>query len=189
MESPEEKTVLDWSADCKLLLYSVLSPKTRRDLWMLPLGGTQRTPSLFMGTPFNEDLAQVSPDGHWILYRSAESGQSELYLQPLPLNGQKWQISNTRLADFQWRGDGREILYISGDTMLSVDAPEAGVPFQPHAPKPLFQIAGLGGQNRNRFVVTRDGQRFLFLIPDEARDERLNPIVVIMNWTRLLESQ
>jgi hypothetical protein len=40
---------------------------------------------------------------------------------------------------------------------------------------------------RNRFVVSRDGQRFLAIVPAEARDDSATPFVVILNWQRLLE--
>ena len=120
LESSEEKTVLDWSADGKVLFYSVLNGKTQRDIWSLPMTGTDRTPSLFLGTPFQEDHALVSPDSHWILYRSNESGQGQHYIQPWPPNGQKWQISNSFASEALWRGDGREIFYISNRDMLAV---------------------------------------------------------------------
>jgi dipeptidyl aminopeptidase/acylaminoacyl peptidase len=188
LESNEEKTVLDWSADGKALFYSVLNGKTGRDIWILPMTGNERTPSLFLGSPFQEDHAEVGPDSHWVLYRSNESGQPEHYVQPLPPNGQKWQISNSPASEAQWRGDGREILYVSNRDMLAVDVAVVGPRLQPGAPKKLFQFPlRMASMNRNRFVVSRDGQRFLAIMPEEARDEALTPFVVILNWPRLLE--
>src|SRR5262249_53935512 len=126
LESNSEKTVLDWAPDGKRMLYVVLNPATSADLWTLPLAGDVRTPELFLGTPAFEDNGQVSPDGSWVLYRSSETGRPALYVQPLPPNGQKWVISNGPVVDFQWRADGREILYVSRSSMYSVDVQVAG---------------------------------------------------------------
>jgi hypothetical protein len=130
----------------------------------------------------------VSPDARWVLYRSDESGKFELYVQPLPPNGQKWRISNAGVDDFQWRGDGREIFYIAKDTLTSVEVQVTGSSFQPRPPKALFKLPALRRNYRNRFVATRDGQRLLVAVAEQARDEREIPFVVIMNWPRLLEN-
>jgi hypothetical protein len=112
-----------------------------------------------------------------------------LYVQPLPPNGQKWVISNTSVIDFQWRADGREILYVSRGSMYSVDVQVAGASFQPGVPKELFRLPPVRLVGRNRFVVSRDGQRFLVIATEEAQDESMLPFVVILNWPRLLENR
>jgi eukaryotic-like serine/threonine-protein kinase len=188
LESNDEKTVLDWSPDGKTLVYVVLSPKTGADLWMLPLAGNVHTPELFLGTSATEDNAQVSPDGRWLLYRSSESGRLELYVQPLPPNGQKWVISNTSATDFQWRPDGREILYTTRVSMYSVDVKVSSTIFQPGPPKELFRLPPMRVIGRNRFVVSRDGQRFLIVTAEQAEDESLAPLAVILNWPLLLKN-
>jgi Tol biopolymer transport system component len=189
LESSDEKTVLDWSPDGKLVFYSVLNPKTNRDLWMLPLAGGVRTPQLFLGTPANDDAVQLSPDGRWILYRSGESGQSELYVQPFPPTGLKWLISKSGVQDFQWRPDGREIYFVSQGKIQAVEVQVSSTTFQPGAPKELFPMPVSRNLGRGRFVVSHDGQRFLIIAAEEERDVRDVPFVVILNWPRLLENQ
>src|SRR5208282_469137 len=72
LESPEPKFPLDWSSDGKYLVYCVTDPKTKSDLWILPLTGDKK-PIPFLRSEFDEDEAQFSPDMRWIAYRSNES--------------------------------------------------------------------------------------------------------------------
>jgi hypothetical protein len=73
--------------------------------------------------------------------------------------------------------------------MYSVDVQVSGTRFQPGAPKELFRLPPMRSQGRNRFVVSRDGQRFLLIAAEQAQDETLVPFVVILNWPRLLENR
>jgi len=164
LESSDDKTVLDWSSDGKLI-YSVLNPKSSRELRVLPLTGSQHTPSPLFGVPHRQDEALVSPDGHSVIYRSQESSRvSDLYLQPLP-NGQQWQLSTAGGGDPQWRGDGREIFYLSSAGIMAANVSAQGVP---SPPKMLFPIHLPVAAGRNRFVVSKDGQRLLMITPEEA---------------------
>jgi hypothetical protein len=47
----------------------VKDPKTKHDLWVLPLVGDKK-PFPFLRTEFNEEDGRFSPDGHWIVYAS-----------------------------------------------------------------------------------------------------------------------
>jgi Tol biopolymer transport system component len=41
----------------------------------------------------NVESGQVSPDGHWIAYRSDESGRNGIYVSPFPSPTGKLQVS------------------------------------------------------------------------------------------------
>ena len=70
--SPENKSICDWLPDGGSLLYVSTSPRTKADLWLLPVTGA-RQPVPLLQTSFNELQGQVSPDGRW-LRTSDESG-------------------------------------------------------------------------------------------------------------------
>ena len=95
-------------------------------IWLLPLTGQQRTPARLLAGPYNLEQAQFSPDGRFIAYRSRESGSWEVFVQPFPANGKKWQISNAGGNEPQWRGDGKELFYYSGSALMSVDIRQNG---------------------------------------------------------------
>jgi len=110
--------VTDWSRDGRYLLYYELGAKTGRDLWALPLEG-ERKPIAVLQTPFEESLARFSPDGRWIAYMSNESGGYQVYVQAFPgapsAPKGKWQVSSHDGDAPVWRGDGKEIYFLTQD--------------------------------------------------------------------------
>jgi len=52
--------------------------------------------------------------------------------------------------------------------------------FRAGIPKPLFEVR-LPGPRRNRYLATRDGQRFLVNVP--AEQSTVAPIHVLLNWS------
>jgi Tol biopolymer transport system component len=99
-----------WSPDGRLLLFYRVDPKTRIDIWVLPLNDPSK-PYPWLATPFDERNAKFSPDGRWVAYESDESGRYEIYVAPFPGPGGKRQISTGGGFTARWRADGREIFY------------------------------------------------------------------------------
>ena len=62
-----------------------------------------------------------SPDGHWLAYVSNESGRPEVYVQPFPGPGGKWQISTEGGTEPAWNRNGKELFYRSGNKMMALD--------------------------------------------------------------------
>src|SRR5262249_12095065 len=129
----------DWSRDGKLLLYTAVDPKSGRDLWVLPLDG-ERKPIPYLQTPFDEAQGQFSPDGRWVAYTSTDSGRPEIYVQPFPASGGKWQISTAGGVTPRWRADGKELFYISLDRKLMAVDITAAAKFEAGIPRPLFTM-------------------------------------------------
>jgi eukaryotic-like serine/threonine-protein kinase len=176
------------SPDGRFLLYTVENPKTKSDLWVLPLNG-DRTPIPFLRTEFNESSGQFSPDGHWIAYTSDESGGDEIYVREFSSGSAqgswdaagKWLISKGGGTDPRWRGDGKELFYVASDgKVMSADISAKPV-FEAGAPRPLFQLplGFIGGE------VTADGRRFLIGVP-VTRSASV-PFTVVLNWQTTLK--
>jgi eukaryotic-like serine/threonine-protein kinase len=179
-KSSTTKNPWDWSRDGRFILYEDFSPETKSDLWVLPLSGDKK-PQLFLRTPFAETMGRFSPDGKWIAYVSDESGYSQVYVQPFPPSGGKWQISTKGGFTPRWRGDGKELFYLSPEReLMSVDVNSAGATFEVSSPKTLFQTQVDTASISNRYDVSRDGQRFLMSLP--AENTVSPPITVITNW-------
>ena len=105
LESELPNTAQSWSPDGKLLAFSEVHPNSNGDIWILPLEGEGK-PELFLRTPFSETAPVFSPDGHWLAYRSNESGRYEIYVQPFPGPGGKWQISTEGGGEAAWARGG-----------------------------------------------------------------------------------
>lgn len=100
-----------------------------------------------------------SPDAKFLVYKSDESGQGQIYVQPVPSNGSKWQVSKAGGADPAWRRDGKEIFYIAPDQKLMAVPVKTEPAFETGTPQILFE-AGNGA-----YVPSLDGQRFLVVVP------------------------
>jgi len=177
------KSPTDWSADGRYILYTVIDPKTNYDLWVLPLFGDQK-PFPFLQTEFNERNGRLSPDGRWMAYHSDESGGNfQIYVQSFPAGGSKVQVSTNGGAFAAWRGDGKELYYLSPDKKLMVvDVKGAGDTFESGVPRALFDMRISNfTSGQARFAVTGDGQKFL--VNNTIGESTSGPITVVLNWT------
>ncbi len=154
--------------------------RNRIDTLFLPLA-EPRTPKPVLQSPFNEEQAQLSPDGRWIAFTSDESGRPQVYVQDFPALAEKWLISTDGGADPQWRADGAELFFIGPDHKLMAVPIRRGVTFEPGIPVALFQTRVTGLTDvRTHYQVTRDGQRFLVNTIGPA--DRGAPVQVVVNW-------
>ncbi len=171
----------DWSRDGRFLLYTATDPKTRNDLWVLPLDG-DRKPRPYLQGPFNETQGQFSPDGRWVAYTSTESGRPEVYVQPFPASGGKWQVSTVGGLQPRWRGDGKELFYIGLDRKLMAVDVKTAAKFEMGIPRALFNVrVTLTATTGTRYAAAADGKRFLMITAgDEESDS--SPFHVVLNW-------
>jgi hypothetical protein len=133
-----------------------------------------------------QEQATISPDGKWMAYRSTESGRGEIYVQPFPPTGGKWQVSSAGGSEPEWRGDGRELYYIQGSSQLvAVTLTASGNGLEAGKPAVLFEAPITGAYRRNRYVVTRDGSRFL--VVTEQQTSQGAKVNVVLNWAAGLE--
>jgi eukaryotic-like serine/threonine-protein kinase len=182
LQTSTQKNVEQWSPDGQYLLFNWQVPEAV-DLYVLRLSG-ERQPIPFLNLPFREDMGQISPNGRWIAYRSNESsGRDDIYVQNFTPGDtaprRKWRVSTDGGMEPQWRGDGKELFYLRGSTLMAVDVKTDGREFEAGLPKPLFDQM-LSNITRNRYVVSRDGQRFLMVTP--PANQTTSDIHVIVNW-------
>ena len=108
------------------------------DLWVLSLEGDGE-PQPFLQTPFNEAASWFAPDGRWLAYVSNESGRVEVYAQPFPGPGGKYQISTEGGRGPLWHR--RELFYLTPNGgMMAVDIAAEGA-LTAGTPRLLFEKA------------------------------------------------
>ena len=174
--SGNEPALGSWSPDGRTLAFVVGAEKTGWDIWLLEKG---REPRPFVASRFNEWHPDISPEGRWLLYTSAEPGRPEVFVRPLSGEGSPRQVSV---------GGGKEPLWSRDGTALFYRGRIPQPPDQPDGPESLFRVsvkAGGGGLAFGRpeklfdieysnaspghsWDVAPDG-RFVFVkFPDEA---------------------
>jgi len=184
-----------WSPDGQLLAFTEPNPIAGYDIWVLRMSDRKAQP--FLRTSFTKGAPRFSPDGRWLAYVSNESGRYEIYAQPYPGPGGKWQISTDGGTEPVWNRNGRELFYRNGDKMMAVDiATQPG--FAAGKPRMLFEGPYLPRTNlptlatMPNYDVSPDGQRFLMLKPVEQAQLELHAppqINVVLNWFEELKQK
>jgi len=173
----------DWSPDGKFLTY-IEGALGGWAIWMLPLDG-QRQPYLFHQSQFAEREASFSPDSKWVAYCSNESGEYKVYVVPFSGSGGKWQVSPGGGCGPRWRGDAKEIFYLSSDNkMMAAEVKASASSIEVGPIHPLFGTRPYGVFGR--FDVSADGQRFA--IPYETGQPSA-AITLVMNWPAELKKR
>jgi serine/threonine protein kinase/Tol biopolymer transport system component len=168
--------VSDWSRDGRYLLYEETATDPSGDLWFLerdPSNGAWRSKPFISGHSEGERVPRISPDGRFVAYLSNETGREELYVRPFPQGTGRWTVSTSgTFRPAHWRGDGRELYYLSQGALICV--PVSTRPgFTMGSPTKLFSHSGA-------YAAASDGQRFLLATPEE---EALEPMIrVVQNW-------
>jgi serine/threonine-protein kinase len=174
------RTPGSWSPDgTQLFLYDI-DRTTSTDIWVLSLDGDRKLqPAL--KTPAAEGFPRISPDGRWLAYVSDESGQSEVWVRPLPKLDAKWRVSTEGGTEPVWSRDGRELFYRNGDRMMSVGI-AAGATLVAASPRVLFEGRyQYSGTSVSAYDVSPDGRRFLMVQPTES-EQPVAQIQIVLNW-------
>ena len=173
-----------WSRDGQWLLYTNVDPRSKEDLWAVPMTGAARKPEPFLVTDNRETDGTFSPDGQSVAYVSDESGTGNVYVRSFPSSsGRKWPVSTAGGYQPRWRSDGKELFYVSPNGQLMSVTITPGLASAPGHPTPLFQTAIFGGGasvNNWYWDVTPDGQRFLINTVIAGNDP--SALTVVLNW-------
>lgn len=171
----------DWSKDGKHILFT-----RGTDLWSATLPGLKG--SLFLKGASALRNGQFSPDGKWVAYASNETGKWQIYVTSFPDARGKWQVSTSGGEQPRWRGDGKELFYLSADHKMMAAAVKTGVNFDVGSPVALFQASPRQAMTLfDLFVydVGKDGQRFLINTP--VKEAEAEPMSVVLNWAAKLK--
>jgi Tol biopolymer transport system component len=187
---PVGAVLTSWSPDGSTLFFHA-EPKVGHgswDIWtvQLPGGRTDR----LIHSPANEVQAQLSPDGKWLAYASDETGRYEIFVQPYPPTGAKWQVSTEGGTQPRWRRDGQELFFVVGDRMLAAGSIDTTPAFHAGAPRELFSLTLPALQPTGPFLdyaVTPDGLHVLLNGP--VGPPPSGRVAVWLNWRQGLTNR
>jgi len=150
----------DWPRGGKALIVTEESGDGH-DIIVQPLDGSSAHP--YAATPADELSARVSPDGRWIAYSSNESGMSEVYVDSYPRPTRRVAISHGGGTQPVWRGDGRELYYWRGNSLVAVQIGESPDARPSIATQTALFVAPHESNVNTMYDVSPDGQRFVFV--------------------------
>ena len=166
--SPDYRRVLieDERPDAQYVGVLSLEDKSIRPLWKT--GGLMSE-------------ARFSPDEHFIVYSTRDSGDEQVWVRPYPdVDSNRWRISADGGGKFpRWSADGRTIFYQRGPDMMAVPVRASG---GFGVPERIF-----AGSYAEDYDLARDG-RFL-MVKNPADTPVANRIIVILNWVDDLRSR
>jgi Tol biopolymer transport system component len=180
---PLFKNLYGWTPDGHALIYGHQDPATRWDIFVLPLEGDKK-PKTFLATPYFEDNATVSPDGRWMVYRSNESGQFDIYVQSFPEGGNKYKVTTHGGNSASWSKDGRQLYFDQTNENATIYVADVlpGPQFHLGPAKPFMH----GPEEALDVEIGAHG-RIMLLIP--ARPLPPQSITIVQNWPALLEKK
>ena len=169
-----------------------------RDVLAMSLGGAAvvssraegsvdaRTPRILTGTAEQIFHPRFAPDGRWLVYVARERFEDPLgiFAQAFPGPGRRQQVASAGIFP-EWRGDGKEIVYVDSGAVWSVPVETIGQDLRLGTPRKLFSAllrapAGPGLPAR-QLAVSRDGTRFFF--PVRLEQAETNLIHVRTAWS------
>ena len=180
-----------WSPDAKTLIYILNPGGVAGSIEMISVGVNQSAKRLadFAGGP------NLSRDGKWLAYQARESGRIEVYVQPFPLSGAKYQITTNGGSNPLWSHDGKQLFYLRdrpgrGRQIVVVDVQtQPRFTFGKETPLP---IEGLPPSGARSYDISPDDKYFIVALPKAAADPAKNPpeqINITLNWFRELQER
>jgi serine/threonine protein kinase len=175
--------VQGFTPDSKNLLYGV-GGSDAQELLELPIPGSG-TPTVVVPKSERAGFHSLSPDGKWLAYESDQSGRFEVYVQPFPATGGKWQISTEGGTRPSWSPDSKEIYFRNynahdGDVVMA-----ASIQTQPNFSAATPHVLFKGRYAHSGRDYASDGRRFLFM----KQEQRQGPsaMQVVLNWSAELK--
>lgn len=166
----------DWSADGRFLTFQ---DGCWGVLYLVPLSTPQPDDTQaieWLRDEFQVAEARFSPDERFIAYLTDERKPDvfDIYIAPFDRNepyrpdgpAVPTQLrGNAALGMITWRGDGRELYFLSEDWEVMAVAVETSPTVQFGVPEVLFSLPGpLPGNPKQWKSVSPDGERFVFVM-------------------------
>jgi serine/threonine protein kinase len=184
-----------WSPDGKTLAFVELVSDSNWDLWTF--SRDSGTSALLAGGDDSQFGGVFSPDGKWLVYTDSH-GAFGIHAQPFPPTGVNRQITQDGEAWPVWTAGGQIFFRLRVDggapnQLRSLDVTSSdGFTFR--NPRSLQLPSALIYQNYRGYDVTRNGEKFVIIIPEEKDKKASTPaaaprIDVVLNWFEELKQR
>jgi Tol biopolymer transport system component len=152
-----------WTADGSQLRFLTLTGN--RDYGISLFDMTSRMVTPLIDLPDSaQHSSSLSPDGEWMAYASNETGRYEVWIEPFPRTGARYQVTRDGGSHPLWLPDGQSLYFDRDHRMfqLAVNAGDMSSSIEP-IPLPIEGFAQ--AEYRRQFDLMPDGRQFLVLFP------------------------
>ena len=150
-----------WSAQNQI--FSFITLGNYYSIWTYSLKDKKAAP--LIDTPgVTQHSSKFSPDGKWIAYTSVETGRFEVFVQPFPRTGAKFQVTKQGGGHALWSPDGKELFFDNNQQLFAVSV-QTKPAFSAGAPLPLPIRGFIQGNARRQYDLMPDGKQFLMMFP------------------------
>jgi len=167
------------SPDGKYLSYETVNG----GMMLLPLEG-DRKPIPISSVDSNALSPAFSPDGRWIAYVSNQNANFQVFVQPYPPTGGRWQVSTQEGDKPRWtngENGGKQLFYIDGKDNVMVVSIDTKTGFKVGTPQIFFKGLYHPAGSTNDYSVTPDGRRIIVMKNVEGANAPTH-MVIVLNW-------
>ena len=159
----------------------------KSSIWIAARDGSQLKP--LIQTDRSVGASAFSPDGHWIAYGSNEQKSVNVFVQPFPPTGVKYQLTTENTSTPVWSADGKQLYFVYTNRVFRADVRFAnGLTLGPVTE--LAAASSLPSLPNTRHVdVTPDGKRLLVVVPEGPGGAERTSINVVLNWIEELNAK
>ena len=185
-ESANDCVPADWSPDGNLLAYTE-SDTTGQFLLGVYDFTTGQARRLHAGSSYSEGSAHFSPDGRWLAYLSAETGQPEVFVESLRDDGGRWRVSASGGYHPQWSPAGDRLFFQTpgGEILAAEVTTNAGGGLQ--FGRTLSLISGAEFASNLTFRVGRATGQIIFKRSTRATQNSL--LSMVAPWPQLMDQR
>jgi Tol biopolymer transport system component len=152
-----------WNDDGSRLRFLTLTGNGDYGISLLEM--TPRTVTPLVDWPGSaQHSSSMSPDGKWMAYASNETGRYEVWIEPFPQTGARYQVTRGGGSHPLWLPDGQSLYFDRDHQMfrLAVNTKDMSSSTQP-TPLPIKGFAQ--AEYRRQFDLMPGGRQFLVLLP------------------------
>jgi Tol biopolymer transport system component len=159
----DTRSVEGWNGGASQIRFLTLTGNNDYGLSLFDMASRRVTPLVDLPGSAQHSSA-MSPDGKWMAYASNETGRYEVWVEPFPRTGARYQVTRDGGSHPQWLPDGQS-LYFDRDRQMfriAVNTKDMSARFEP-TPLPIKGFAQ--AEYRRQFEMMPDGRQFLMLFP------------------------
>jgi Tol biopolymer transport system component len=180
------------TADGRYLFATYWSRASAWDIGRIDLQADEPQITMWMGGPGSQLQCRPSPDGRWITYFAAESGQRYLYLRRYPDTGAVWELSSEGLdwRGMNWAADSGSLLICNdaGVQRIRIEETDGMLDIRPVESLVAARLV-TSAANNTGFWPLPDGSGAYMLQPasNEVIDDAQT--VLVTNWVERLAAR